>query len=130
MQALASRRMLQTNYSVSVGMRLALLSSSRAPMAFRIGSAFYANPSPFAIRTASTSSGSSVEGKTHTFVIWAPDYTDKDALARRLAVREKHLHETKPGQESGYYCELFIAVICLRLTPLQCSVVLSLPRSR
>ena len=67
----------------------------------------YANPVPVAIRPASTSSGSPAEEKTHVFVIWAPDYADKDALARRLAVREKHLRETQPGQQAGYYCELF-----------------------
>jgi len=31
----------------------------------------------------------------HTFVIWAPDYTDEEAFSRRLAVREQHLVNLK-----------------------------------
>jgi hypothetical protein len=68
------------------------------------------------MRAASTSSGSPAEEKTHVFVIWAPDYTDKDALARRLAVREQHLNETKPRQDAGFICEPFVVMSCLRLT--------------
>lgn len=129
MQTLVWRRMLQTAYSMPMGRRLASLSrgsiSSRFPPA-----AYTTNLSSSSIRPASSSSGSSAEERTHVFVIWAPDYTDKDAPVRRLAVRETHLHETKPGQETGYYCELFVTTNCLKLTPPQCSVVPSLPLSR
>jgi hypothetical protein len=31
----------------------------------------------------------------HTFVIWAPDYTDEGAFSRRLSVREQHLANLK-----------------------------------
>lgn len=79
---------------------------------------FWFRQASFSRRSASTSLGPPEEAKTHVFVIWAPDYTDKDALTRRLAVREKHLHETKPGQEAGYYCGRFVAISCLKLIPL------------
>jgi hypothetical protein len=29
--------------------------------------------------------------KMHQYMVWAPDHTDEGALARRLAVRHKHL---------------------------------------
>lgn len=119
MQALASRRLLQPTYRMPMHRRLVRLSRSTVP--FRFGPTVYANPVPFSMRSASTSSGSSVEEKTHVFVIWAPDCTDKDALARRLAVRETHLHETKPGQESGYYCGPFLAISRPKLITRQCS---------
>jgi len=38
----------------------------------------------------------------HTFVIWAPDYTDEDALNRRLAVREQHLAKIQENRAKGY----------------------------
>ncbi len=113
MQALAPRMVLQTRYSMPMGMRLAPAPLLRSPASFWFKQASYTTPFSFSKRSASTSSGSPEEEKTHVFVIWAPDYTDKDALARRLAVREKHIHETKPGQEAGYYCELFVAISCL-----------------
>ncbi|KAG9316411.1 hypothetical protein JVU11DRAFT_2445 [Chiua virens] len=28
--------------------------------------------------------------RSHTYLVWAPDYTDEGALARRMAVRPKH----------------------------------------
>ena len=130
MQALVSRRILQTTYSMSMGMSLAPAPLLRSPASFWFRQASYTTPSPFSKRSASTSSGPPEEEKTHVFVIWAPDHTDNDALARRLAVREKHLHETKPGQEAGYYCELFVAISCLKLIRLQCSAVPSSPLSR
>lgn len=130
MQALLPRGMLQTAYSMAMGMRLAPAPLLRSPTSFWFRQASYTAPSPFAKRSASTSSGLPEEEKTHVFVIWAPDYTDNDALAHRLAVREKHIHETKPGQEAGYYCEPFGAINCLKLIPVQCSAVPSSPRSR
>ena len=43
---------------------------------------------------------------SYTFAVWAPDYTDPDALNRRLAVRPKHFENAKPlinsGVMSGY----------------------------
>ena len=130
MQALAPRRVLQTRYYIPMGMRLVPAPLLRSPASFWFQQTSYTTPFSFSKRSASTSSGPSGEGKTHVFVIWAPDYTDKDALARRLSVREKHLHETKPGQEAGYYCKLFVAMSCLKLIPLQCSAVPSSPLSR
>ena len=110
MQPLALRRMLQATNPMQVGKRLVPLSiSSTRPASFT-------NWFSFSIRSASTSSESSTEERTHVFVVWAPDYTDKGALARRLAVRELHLHQTKPGQETGFYCELFVVMGFLRLT--------------
>jgi len=126
MQTLARRGMLQTIYYIPVGRSLAPAPLLRS----RFRQAACTNPSSFSIRSASTSSGSPEEEMTHIFVIWAPDYTDKDALTRRLAVRDKHLHETKPGQEAGYYCELFVTIIRLNLIPPQCSAVPSSPLSR
>lgn len=38
----------------------------------------------------------------HLFVIWAPDYTDEDAINRRLAVRSRHLETAKENMKSGY----------------------------
>ncbi|KAG8819681.1 hypothetical protein FRC18_011955 [Serendipita sp. 400] len=38
----------------------------------------------------------------HLFVIWAPDYTDEDAINRRLAVRSEHLRVAKLNEEAGY----------------------------
>jgi hypothetical protein len=38
----------------------------------------------------------------HLFVIWAPDYTDDDAINRRLAVREQHLASSRENVKSGY----------------------------
>ena len=37
----------------------------------------------------------------HTFLLWAPDYTDADALNRRLAVRPKHFENARPLTKSG-----------------------------
>ena len=130
MLVLAPRRGLQTRYSIPMGMRLAPAPAPllRSP-AFWFKHSSSTTPFSFTKRSASTS-GPAGEGKTHVFVIWAPDYTDKDALARRLAVREKHLHDTKPGQEAGYYCELSVAMSCFKLIPLQCSAVPSSPLSR
>jgi len=127
MQALVSRRVLKT---MPIGIRLVSAPLLRSSASFWFRQASYKTPSSFSIRTSSTSSGLPEDAKTHVFVIWAPDYTDKDTLARRLAVREKHLHGTKPGQEAGYYCERFSAIRCLKLIPLQCSAVPSLPLSR
>lgn len=39
--------------------------------------------------------------KKHTFLLYAPDYTDPDALNRRLAVRPKHLENAKVMFEGG-----------------------------
>jgi hypothetical protein len=127
MQVLGSRRVLQT---MTMSMRLAPAPLLRSPASFWFRKATYRTPSSFSIRSASTSSGAPEEEKTHVFVIWAPDYTDKDALARRLAVRDQHLQGTKPGQEAGYYCGRFVVIICLKLIPLQCSAVPSSPLSR
>jgi len=127
MQALASRRVLQT---MPIGIRLVSAPLLRGSASFWFRQAPYKTPSSFSIRSASTSSGLPEDAKTHVFVIWAPNYTDKEALARRLAVRVKHLHETKPGQEAGSYCERFTAIRCLKLILLQCSAVPSLPLSR
>ncbi|KAF9244984.1 hypothetical protein BU15DRAFT_41479 [Melanogaster broomeanus] len=33
---------------------------------------------------------SSTVRRSHPYVVWAPDYTDEGALARRMAVRPKH----------------------------------------
>ena len=38
----------------------------------------------------------------HLFVIWAPDYTDDGALARRLKERQAHLERWKGFHESGF----------------------------
>lgn len=37
----------------------------------------------------------------HLFVIWAPDYADEGALARRLKARPAHLERWKGFKESG-----------------------------
>ncbi|KAI0691508.1 hypothetical protein BC835DRAFT_1360226 [Cytidiella melzeri] len=42
-------------------------------------------------RLRSLSSMSEAKPKTHTFLVYAPDYTDSEASSRRLAVRPKHL---------------------------------------
>lgn len=42
------------------------------------------------------------EEKTlYTFVLFAPDYTDPDAPARRLSVRQRHLENAKVVQAQG-----------------------------
>ncbi|KAJ3555706.1 hypothetical protein NM688_g2428 [Phlebia brevispora] len=38
---------------------------------------------------------------TYTFAVWAPDYTDPDALNRRLSVRPKHFENAKPLIDKG-----------------------------
>jgi hypothetical protein len=38
----------------------------------------------------------------HTFVIWAPDYTDDEAFSRRLAVRPQHLARAAENKAKGY----------------------------
>lgn len=38
---------------------------------------------------------------THTFVVFAPDYTDAEALSRRMAVRPAHLENAKNLKEKG-----------------------------
>jgi len=38
----------------------------------------------------------------HLFVIWAPDYVDEEALARRLKARPAHLERWKGLKESGF----------------------------
>ena len=38
----------------------------------------------------------------HLFVVWAPDYTDDEALARRLKERPAHLERWKGFHESGF----------------------------
>jgi uncharacterized protein YciI len=37
-----------------------------------------------------------------TFVVWAPDYTDPDALARRLSVRAEHYEGVKRLTAEGF----------------------------
>ncbi|KAI0258816.1 hypothetical protein BC834DRAFT_847119 [Gloeopeniophorella convolvens] len=44
---------------------------------------------------------SSETSTKQTFVAWLPDYTDADALPRRLAVRTAHLEGMKQLLESG-----------------------------
>jgi uncharacterized protein len=44
----------------------------------------------------------------HLFVIWAPDYTDEDAINRRLAVRERHLEVAKEAMKTGYVTGSFL----------------------
>ncbi|EGN99624.1 hypothetical protein SERLA73DRAFT_53440 [Serpula lacrymans var. lacrymans S7.3] len=39
----------------------------------------------------STTSDSPSGSKTYKFMVWAPDYTDQEALSRRLSVRSRHL---------------------------------------
>lgn len=36
-----------------------------------------------------------------SFVVWAPDMTDPEALQRRLAVRTQHLAKAKESFEAG-----------------------------
>ncbi|KIM45093.1 hypothetical protein M413DRAFT_441756 [Hebeloma cylindrosporum] len=38
----------------------------------------------------------------HRFFVYAPDKTEDGTLARRLAVRERHLVGAKEGHESGF----------------------------
>jgi uncharacterized protein YciI len=38
----------------------------------------------------------------HLFVIWAPDYVDEEARARRLKARPAHLERWKRLKESGF----------------------------
>jgi len=38
----------------------------------------------------------------HLFVIWAPDYTGDEALARRLKERPAHVERWKALNESGF----------------------------
>jgi hypothetical protein len=40
--------------------------------------------------------------KKQTFVVWAPDYTDPDALKRRLAVRAEHSERVKRLAVEGF----------------------------
>lgn len=40
--------------------------------------------------------------QTYSFLVYAPDYTDADALSRRLAVREQHLANAKASLQSGF----------------------------
>ncbi|KAJ3555703.1 hypothetical protein NM688_g2430 [Phlebia brevispora] len=39
--------------------------------------------------------------QTYTFAVFAPDYTDPDALGRRLAVRTQHLANAKSLLQAG-----------------------------
>ena len=39
--------------------------------------------------------------KLFYFFVYAPDYTDSEALSRRLAVRTKHLEEARPWIVNG-----------------------------
>lgn len=55
--------------------------------------------SPALLRARTLSSMS--EAKKHTFLVYAPDYTDEEALSRRLAVRGKHLEGAKKLIGSG-----------------------------
>ncbi|PVF99402.1 hypothetical protein CPB86DRAFT_783773 [Serendipita vermifera] len=50
----------------------------------------------------STTETTETKPTEHIFVIWAPDYTDDDAINRRLAVREQHLAMSRENQKSGY----------------------------
>lgn len=45
---------------------------------------------------------------TYSFAVWALDYTDADALNRRLAVRPKHFENAKVLADSGYLSELYL----------------------
>jgi uncharacterized protein len=55
--------------------------------------------------------------KKHLFLLYAPDYTDPDAINRRLAVRPKHLENAKVmfdgGVSSQYSAPLFFENIKL-----------------
>lgn len=44
----------------------------------------------------------STEPIRRLFLVYAPDYTDPEALSRRLAVRAKHLEEAHPFIEQGW----------------------------
>ncbi|THH20525.1 hypothetical protein EUX98_g8561 [Antrodiella citrinella] len=37
----------------------------------------------------------------HQFVVWAPDYTDSEALNRRLAVRPQHIQKVIENIKAG-----------------------------
>lgn len=59
------------------------------------------HPHPrFFASTARTMSDS--KPQTYSFLVYAPDYTDADALSRRLAVREQHLANAKAAIQSGF----------------------------
>ena len=47
------------------------------------------------------SSNTSIPTK-QTFVVWAPDYTDPDAVSRRLSVRAKHSERVKQLVAEGF----------------------------
>ena len=36
-----------------------------------------------------------------TFALWAMDYTDEDAINRRMAVRPQHMEGCKPLSKAG-----------------------------
>lgn len=42
----------------------------------------------------------------HTFLVYAPDCTDSEALSRRLAVRESHLSKAKEDKQGGFVRKL------------------------
>lgn len=54
----------------------------------------------------------STEPVRRLFLVYAPDYTDEDALSRRLAVRAKHLEEAHPLIEQGWSSASPITLSC------------------
>lgn len=54
---------------------------------------------PFIRAMSTTSSSNPIR---HRFFVYAPDKMEEGTLARRLAVREKHLVSAKAGHESGF----------------------------
>ena len=52
-------------------------------------------PTSWTTMTSSADAESGVPTNKQTFVVWAPDCTDPDALSRRLAVRAEHLERVR-----------------------------------
>ncbi|PVF99401.1 hypothetical protein CPB86DRAFT_703313 [Serendipita vermifera] len=69
------------------------------------------NPvSPFYARTLATDEA---KPALHTFIVWAPDYTDDDAFNRRMAVRGQHMVKAMESAKDG----MFTRIIGPYLTP-------------
>ena len=60
-----------------------------------------ASISPETRKGESSMSTAAMGDDKHLFVIWAPDYTDEEALARRLKARSAHVEQWKGLKESG-----------------------------
>ena len=54
--------------------------------------------------------------QTYTYLAFMPDYTDEDAFNRRLAVRPKHLENSKLVRERGILSTILFRRLAQRLT--------------